>query len=337
MKWFLKRTGQAFFTIFVAISFTFALVRSLPGGPREYIRAMLIGGQAGQLTASERDRLNRLVEAYVNIDPNKTLFEQYVEYIFAVLQGDLGQSIWYNAPVTDLLAQALPWTILIMATSILLSFSLGLSIGAMMAYAEGSRLDMVLSSVFSFLTSIPYYIVAVLFVYVLAYQLSWFPTGGHAGLNVTPGFNVDYILSVAYHAALPVASIVITGAGGRALGMRGNSVRVMGEDYIRVARLRGLSTGRIALHYVGRNAVLPMYTNFMIAIGFLFGGAVILEQIFGYYGVGLLLFKSINTRDYPLMMGSFLMITIAVIAGLYIADLTYGKLDPRVSTGGDAR
>jgi len=337
MNYFAKRVGQAVLTVFAVITFTFALIRMLPGGPAEYIKARLIGQNAGSVSPEEMERINALVKDYVNIDPNKAIWEQYLEYMASILQGNLGTSIWYNEAVGSLIVDALPWTILLMATSILLSFTLGITIGAVMAYVEGSNLDIGLSTTFTLLTSIPYYVVAVLAVYLLAYQASWFPTGGRVGDYVTAGLNIEYVGSIVYHAALPVGSIVITGAGGRALGMRGNSIRVMGEDYLRVARLRGLRSRRIALHYVARNAVLPMYTNLMIAIGFLFGGAVILEEIFRYRGIGLLLFKSINTRDYPLMMGTFLIITVAVVIGLLVADLTYGKLDPRVETGGDAR
>ena len=336
MNYFVKRVGQAVFTVFAVVSFTFVLIRLMPGGPAEYIKAQLIGQNMGSVSPEEMEQINALVKDYVNIDPSKSLWEQYLEYMASILQGDLGTSIWYNEPVTSLITDALPWTILLMATSILLSFTLGITIGAVMAYVEGSRLDIGLSTVFTLLTSIPYYVIAVLAVYILAYQFGLFPTGGRVGEGVTTGFNLAYIKSIVYHAALPIASIVITGAGGRALGMRGNSIRVMGEDYLRVARLRGLRSRRIALHYVARNAVLPMYTNLMIAIGFLFGGAVILEEIFRYRGIGLLLFKSINTRDYPLMMGTFLIITVAVVTGLLIADLTYGKLDPRVESGGGA-
>ena len=330
-RWVTKRVFQAVFTIYLVISFTFVLIRQLPGGPADYIRAQLIG--SGSLTAQERERLDSLVQTYVKINPDEPLHEQYIDYMVSTLQGDLGRSIWHQEQVIDLIAEALPWTLFVMMTAILLSFTIGITFGAMMAYTEGSRLDIGFSTTLSLFNSIPYYIVGILAVYILAYQYGWFPTGGHHSFGVTPGFNVSYIVDIFYHATLPVLSIVVTGAGGRALGMRGNSVRVMGEDYIRVAELRGLSSRRIALHYVGRNAVLPMYTNFMIAIGFLFGGAVILEQIFGYRGVGLLLFKSIGTRDYPLMMGSFLVITVAVVLAILVADLTYGKLDPRISTG----
>ena len=338
MNRLLKRLGQAFFTIWLVVSFTFVMIRQLPGGPASYIRARLIGSQAGSLSAGERERLETLVEAYINIDTTKPLWQQYLEYMASVLQGDLGRSILYQSDVGAIIAQVLPWTLLIMSVAILLTFGLGITFGAVMAYNEGSRTDVGLSGTFSFLNSIPYYVVAILAVYILGYQLTLFPPGGRVSGDYTAGFNLNYLIDVAYHAVLPIASLVVTGMGGRALGMRGNSIRVMGEDYLRVADLRGLSERRIALHYVGRNAILPMYTNFLIAIGFLFGGAVILEQIFNYQGVGLILLQAIRSRDYPLMMGAFLVITVAVVIGVFIADLTYGKLDPRVEAeGGEAQ
>jgi peptide/nickel transport system permease protein len=149
---------------------------------------------------------------------------------------------------------------------------------------------------------------------------------------VTPGVNLPYIKGVLHHAALPILSqVVIT--GGIALQMRGNSIRVLGEDYLRVARLRGLSDYLIATRYVGRNAVLPIYTGLMISIGAMFGGAVVLETIFKYRGMGYYLVRAVQTRDFPLMMGAFTMIAVAVVIALLIADITYGQLDPRAGRG----
>lgn len=333
MNWYLKRTLQALFTIYLVVTFTFVLIRGMPGGPMDYMKAQFIAQKGGSVSAQEMQRINTLVETYVNVNPSEPLWKQYVDYMVSVFQGNLGTSIWHQEPVATLIANRLPWTVFLLSTAILLTFTTGITLGAIMAYSEGSRLDVTLSSLATFMTSVPYYVVAILLVYILGYQMGIFPISGRMEGGTTPGLNLPFIKGVLYHAALPIFSIVVTGAGGRALGMRGNSVRVMGEDYIRVARLRGLPSTRIALHYVARNALLPMYTNLMIAIGFMFGGAVILEEVFQYRGIGLLLFKSIGTRDYPLMMGSFLMITLAVIIGVYIADLTYGKLDPRVQTG----
>ena len=333
MNWLFRRLGQAVFTVWLVVSFTFVLIRQLPGGPIEYIRAQLLSSQGGSMTTAERERINGLAEAYVNIRPDAPLWQQYLDYVTSILTGDLGRSIYFDQSIIDLIAQRLPWTLFVMSIAILLTFGFGVLFGAIMAYQEGSKLDIGLSVSFTLFNSIPYYVVAVLAVYILGYQLGWFPTGGRISGDYSAGFTLRYIGDVFRHAFLPVTSLVVTGAGGRAIGMRGNSVRVMGEDFLRVAKLRGLSSRRIALHYVGRNAVLPMYTNFLIAIGFLFGGAVILEQIFSYEGVGILLLRGVRIRDYPLMMGTFLIITIAVVVGVFIADLTYGKLDPRVEAG----
>jgi peptide/nickel transport system permease protein len=152
-------------------------------------------------------------------------------------------------------------------------------------------------------------------------------SGTEASLSVT------FLVDALWHAAMPIASFVVTTFGLQALAMRGNSIRVLGEDYLRVARLRGLPDRRIGIMYVGRNAILPLYTEFMIAIGFMFGGSIILEQIFSYPGIGFYLFQSISSRDFPLMMGTFIVITLSVTLAVYVADLTYGLVDPRA--GGD--
>ncbi len=333
MNWYLKRTLQALFTIYAVVSFTFVMIRQLPGGPAQYIRAQLIQQKGGSLTTQEMQQLEQLVQAYVNVDTTKPLWQQYIDYMVSVFTGDLGRSIWHQAPVSQIIAERLPWTIFLMATAISLTFTLGVTLGALMAYAEGTKFDVGFSGLATFLTSVPYYVVAILFVYILGFQLQLFPTGGRMTPGTTPGLNYAFLAGVLVHAALPVASMVVTGGGARPLGMRVNRVRVIVEHYLRLAHLRGLPARRIALLYVARNVLLPLYTSLMISIGFMFGGAVILEEVFNYKGVGLLLFQSINTRDYTLMMGCFLVITVAVVIGIFVADLTYGKLDPRLESG----
>ena len=337
MRYIVRRTLQALFTIFLVVSFTFVLIRLMPGGPVEYLRAKLIASSGGSLTAQERQQLVQLAQTYVNINPDKPVWKQYINYLVSLAQGDFGKSIWYKQPVAELIADALPWTLLIAALSIFWSFTSGIVLGTWMAYKEGSKIDITLTSAASFFSSIPYYVVGILAVYILAYQYGWFPTGGRTSGTVPAGFTVAYITDVLYHAALPFLSFAIPGLFGRSIGMRANSIRVMGEDYLRVADLRGLSESRIALHYVGRNAILPMYTGFLLAIGTVFSGAVILEQIFTYRGLGMLLLKGIHTRDYPLMMGMFIVLTVGVVIGMFVADLTYGKLDPRIETGDETR
>ena len=327
----IERLGQGILTIYLVASLTFGMIRLLPGGPMEYLKAQLVKQQNGDVNMNQ---INHMVAAYTNVQPDKPLLTQYVDYLSALMHGDLGKSIWYTKPVTDILISALPWTLFVMSVSIILMFAIGIVLGALMAYNEGSGLDYTGSIISILMNSVPYYVLAILLVYFVGYQLKWLPSGGRMTSSTTIGLNYPFFAGVVEHAALPIISLVVTGFGGWALNMRGNSIQELGADYIRVARLRGLPSRSIALEYVGRNAILPMYTGLLISIGFLFGGSVILEQIFKYPGVGYYLFKAINARDYPLMMGAFLVITVAVVIAVYVADLTYGIIDPRAG-GGD--
>jgi peptide/nickel transport system permease protein len=316
--------------MYCVVTFTFVLIRFMPGGPIDYIQAQY----AQQPTYSPAE-IRQIVELYTNIRPDEPIWKQYISYISSILQGDLGQSVIEGEPVAEVLANAMPWTIFISAVSLFFIFTIAITLGALMAYSEGSRFDIGATISSIGLTSIPYYVVAIILLWFLGYQWELFPTGGRVDPTTTAGFNLSFIISVLYHGALPIASLVIASFGEQAIAMRGNSIQILGNDYLRVARLRGLSERRIALWYVGRNALLPMYTSIMIALGTLFGGSVILETIFTYPGIGYYMFRSIVARDYPLMMGAFLFITAGVVLGVYLADLTYGLIDPRAGEGGN--
>lgn len=326
-QYFVKRTAMAVVTFYVVISLSFAMIRLMPGGPMDYIQSeMAAAGQnPGEIAAD--------IERIASINPQESVWEQYVTYVLNVFQGDLGVSMWYNDPVAQILGNAMPWTVFISIISMILIYLIGISLGAFMAYVEGTRFDISWSAVSILLTSVPFYVVAVILLWYLGYNLELFPTSGHYGRQVEEGFTWEFVSSVIHHGALPIASLTLAGFGATALAMRGNAIQILGEDYLRVARLRALSQRRIALRYVARNAVLPMYTAMMISLGSLFGSSIILEQIFQYPGVGYFMFRAISARDYPLMMGTFLFITAGVIIGVYIADLTYGYIDPRAGSG----
>lgn len=333
MNYVAKRLGQSVLTVFVVISASFGLIRLLPGGPLDYLRAQAIQQGGSDLSVSE---INQRIEAQTNIAVDEPLYVQYADYMTSILRGDFGQSIWYGEPVASVIGPAVPWTVFLTASALFLAFTVGITLGAFMAYREGSRFDVASTGVGLVLNSTPSYVVGLLAIAYLGYRLQLFPTGGRYASELTPGFTLPFLASVLYHGALPILSMAVIGFGGWALNMRGNSIRILGEDYLRVARLRGLSTRRIAVRYVARNAILPMYTGLMIAIGTVFGGAVIIENIFAYPGVGFYLIQAINARDYPLMMGGFILITVAMVIGITVADLTYGKLDPRAK-GGESR
>lgn len=328
-KWFINRTIQLFVTILGAITVAFAIIRLMPGGPIAYLRAQMLTQQS----SSNLVAINDQIQTYTNINPSDPLHVQYLEYMSLILQGDFGQSIWYGRPVIDILAEALPWTIFLSIVSLAVTFSFAVVLGAAMAYFEGSRFDFGSSSLSIFLTSIPFYVVAIVLLAVFGYNLGWFPTDGRVSQTIEPGLTIPFIRSILSHAAMPLTALIIAGFGGTALSMRGNSIRILGEDYMRVARLRGLPEKLIVLRYVGRNALLPLYTGLMLRIATIVGGSIILETIFTYPGMGWYMNRAFQTRDYPLLMGSFILTTTLVILGIYVADLTYGKIDPRVQRG----
>ncbi|QLG29118.1 ABC transporter permease [Halorarum halophilum] len=330
MRYIVRRVAQSVFTVFAVVSLSFGIVRLLPGGPADYLRAQLLQ-QGGSLTQSQ---INQRIAAQTNVNVGEPLYVQYVDYMVNVLQGDFGRSIWYDDSVASILGKAIPWTVFIMACALLLAFVVGITLGAFMAYREGSSTDYVGTAVSLVTNSTPDFIVGLVALTFLGYRFGLFPTTGHYASEVTPGLNLPFVVSVVHHGTLPILAISLYSFGGWAMDMRANSIRVLGEDYLRVARLRGLPERRIALRYVARNAILPMYTGLLIAIGFVFGGAIIIERIFGYPGLGYYLIGAIDARDYPLMMGGFIVICVAVTIGVLIADLTYGIVDPRAG-GGD--
>jgi peptide/nickel transport system permease protein len=328
LDWRIRRLGQAFFTIWAVITLTFAMIRVIPGNPLGTLRSQLI--QQGLSPA----RVDALIETRLSVDPNAPIHVAYVDYMVGFVQGNLGQSTYYQEPVLDILARALPWTVFVLGWALFISYGLAIILGALMGYWEGGKLDVGLSTVSIVLGSIPFYVLALLMIIFFSYRFGWFPTGGRAPTGVEAGLNWPFISGIMYHAALPILSYVVI-SGLRALGMRGNSIRVLGSDYLRVARLRGLSDMRISTQYVGRNAILPLYTSFMISIGRMFGGSAILEEVFTYRGLGYFMLRALYQRDYPLLMGAFSLITIAVVIALVIADMTYPLIDPRAGGASD--
>lgn len=334
-RYVVKRFGQAVLTFVATVSLTFVLYHAMPGSPAESLKNVILSQAATSGRTVDIERLNQLVSLYTNIQPDQPLHIQFYQYFSnIVLEQDFGKSLYKNKPVTALIFERVPWSMFISVYAMVIGYSLSILIGALMAFKEKSRFDSISSTIVIGLNSVPYYIVGILLIYFFAIQYPLFPYGGRVASGVEVGFNLTFMWSIIYHAALPIFSMSMLGLGG-ALTMRGNSVRVLGEDYLRVAHLRGLRNSRIATQYVGRNAILPMYTQFMIGIAGVFSSAVIVEQIFSYPGVGLLMYNAIQVQDYPLLMGSLIIFTSVTIVAIFIADITYGFVDPRISAGGD--
>jgi peptide/nickel transport system permease protein len=259
------------------------------------------------------------------------IHEQYFTYVRNLLQGNFGTSITaFPAPVTEVIGNALVWTLRLAGTATIISFTVGTLLGVFAAWRRGKFADSFVLPVLSFIGAFPYFFVAMLLLYILAFGLKIFPLSHAYDLSIPVNWgDPAFVMSVLEHAALPVFTIVITGMSGWMLGMRNNMIGVLGEDYIVMAQAKGLSDRRVMFTYAARNAILPSVTGFAMSLGFVIGGALLTEIVFSYPGIGFWLLSAVNARDYPLMQGIFLMITLAVLLANFLADVIYVMLDPR--------
>jgi peptide/nickel transport system permease protein len=331
-NFWVRRTTKAVFTIFVVVSLTFFLVRLMPANPIEvYINSLI------EQFGLPYDQARNQAAALFAIDLDAPLFLQYLSYIRSLLHGDLGTSLLSaGTPVSRIILRFLPWTIFSVGTGLLISFTLGIVLGMIMAYRRESVADHVLSALASVLSSVPNYLIAMMLVVFLGVQWKWVDIAAMRGSmspGMQPGFHLAFIKDVLYHASLPILTYVITTIGTWMLTMKSSTISTLGEDYVTVAKARGLPERRITTAYVGRNAALPLFTQLTIAIGFIVGGSLLIESIFVYQGIGLVLLRSITQRDYPVMQGVFLIITISVIVANLLADVLYSRLDPRIKLG----
>lgn len=321
----LKRAALAVVMIYIVTTVVFFVVHLMPGNPYDVIVNQLIH------QGMNRTQAENQVKALFGYQPNAPLITQYWRYLGLLIHGNLGTSLMYpGQSVLQLIAKSVPWTVLVVAVSLLISFGIGTLLGALAAYFRGTWIDHVLTIGTSLLNGIPQYLTGILLFYFLAVIWRWFPMGGAFGGRVTPGFNLPYIGSVAEHAILPISAFVISSFSGWALSMKSNTISILGEDFITAAKAMGILERHIVISYVSKNAMLPLFTGLVLSIGFIFGGSLFVEQIFNYPGLGYLFTQATYGRDFPLLEGCFLLLTVAVIFSNLIADLLYSKLDPRI-------
>lgn len=334
-NYLLRKVFKALFTIFFVVSLTFFLIRLMPGSPVD----IYVNQQISLYGMSYEDAMSQAA-ALFSIDLKAPVYIQYLEYMGNLLKGHMGYSfLSTGTPVMQVILKFLPWTLFSVGVSLLISFTIGISLGMMMAYRRESLLDHILTGFGSVLSSIPNYLVGILLLVFLGVQWKLLPIHAMRGSmspGVQPGLNLVFIKDIFFHATLPILTYVLTTMGGWMLTMKSSTLSVLEEDYVAVARARGLKDGRITTAYVGRNAALPLFTQLAISIGFIVGGSALIEMIFVYQGIGKVLVDSIAQRDYPIMQGVFLVITMAVVIANLLADLLYSKLDPRIRVGGGA-
>ncbi|HEX2130013.1 MAG TPA: ABC transporter permease [Actinophytocola sp.] len=326
MTYVLRRVGFYLFTAWAAITINFFLPRAIPGDPVQ----SLISRARGQLDAEAVQSLYILF----GLDTDQGILSQYWDYWGQLLRGDLGLSFtFFPTPVIDVIADSLPWTLALVGITTVISFLLGTGLGVLAGWWRGSWVDIVMP-VTTFLSSIPYFWLGLIAITLLADQGGPFPSSGGFDPGVVPSWDLDFIGSAIYHSLLPAITILVTSMSGWVLSMRNMMLTVAAEDYITVAHAKGLSERRVMVSYAARNALLPNVSSFALALGLIVGGTLLVEIVFSYPGVGFQLFAAVGAKDYPLIQGIFLVITLSVLVANLVADLVYLLLDPRTRKEG---
>ncbi|SMC04447.1 peptide/nickel transport system permease protein [Sulfobacillus thermosulfidooxidans DSM 9293] len=319
-----KRILAGIIMVLAVASFTFFLVRLMPGNPVEAKYNELI--MRGMTPVQAMDQV-RVMYGFI---PHQPLWQQYVLYLNQIIHLNLGRSISYEGiPVLHIILGAAPWTIILVLTGLIASFIVGVLAGVIAAIKRSSPVGNALSLSGSILHGIPQFVMGLFLAYVFTTLWAILPFGAPYNAALTPGFNWPFISSLVRHAILPVATYALSSYGGWLLTMKSSVITVLGDDFILASEVRGLKMST-QVKYIAHNAILPLFTVFALSIGFMFGGSLFIEDIFDYPGLGNLLLHAINARDYPLMSGAFLLITVAVIISNIFADFLYSVVDPRI-------
>lgn len=308
------------------MTFTFILIRQIPG---DILHNFAVNIQNTQ--GVPYDQARELAKLQINWDPDKPLTEQYAHYLSSLARGELGNSTNYRIPVATILKSALPWTVFITFTAAFSSFLVGVTLGLWAAWKRGSWLDPALTLYATITQAVPDFLIGVILLLTFGIRLEWMPLRGAYGPETDPGVNFAFLTSLAYHAVLPVLAFSIPANGSWALSAKASATSVLGEDYLLVARAKGLRPWRILRDYLGRNALLPLVAGLASSLGGLLGGSMLVETMFGYPGLGYFLAQAIGTRDYPLMQGIFLLSTVAIVGSNLLGEVVSRRLDPRVA------
>jgi peptide/nickel transport system permease protein len=323
MPFILRRLAFYVVAAWAALTLNFFIPRAIPGNVVEAIMSKFPNLQPSAYKA---------LEALLGVGHPGSLLNQYGHYLIDVAHFNFGISeAQYPAKVSTLVGEAIPWTLTLVGTATVIAFVVGTGLGILAGWRHGGSLDRVLPGLM-FIQAIPYFFLALILIDVLAVNLHWFPIAqgynGESGL--VPGWDWSFISSAIDHSLLPAFTIVITTMAGFMLQMRNVMITTIGEDYILAAQAKGLPNRRVILTYAARNALLPQVQALGLSLGFVVSGALVMEIVFSYPGIGLLLLNSVSSDDYPVMQACFLIITFAVLLANLIIDLVLVYVDPRV-------
>ena len=319
MTYLTRRLGLFLVTFWAALTVNFVIPRVRPGNEASAVLGTFKGVNPAALHALE-------IQFGVNV--HQSLLVSYFEYLGNCLTGQFGVTA-QGVPVMTEIASKLPWTLGLVGVTTVLAFLIGTFAGVASAWWRGGRLDAILPPSLFIVSTIPVFFVGLLLIYVFAVKLAWLPLGSNYTIGATPEFSLSFILDVLEHALLPGLSLVIVTAGLWVYSMRNNMITTIAEDYVKTGRAKGLPTRRVMFDYAGRNAILPTQTGFAMQLGYVLGGAIVIEYLFSYPGLGYLFYTATTNHDLPLMQGLFLFYTVAVLICVLFADLLTAVLDPR--------
>ena len=320
MSFILRRLGFYVVAAWVALTVNFFIPRAMPGNAVQAVMAKFPSLQPSAYKA---------LEALLGVGHSGSIWSQYVSYLNDVLHFNFGTDLsQYPAQVSTLLVQTIPWTLTLVGSATVIAFVLGTALGIVAGWRHGGTLDRVLPGLM-FLQAIPYFFFALILLELFAAKLHVFPLGQGYAEGLVPGWHADFIGSAIYHSLLPALTIVLTSIAGWMLQMRNVMITTTGEDYVIAAQAKGLHNRRVIFTYAARNAILPQLQGFGLALAFVVSGALIMEIVFSYPGIGELLLTAVTSSDYPLMQAIFLVITFAVLLANMIVDVIIVLSDPR--------
>jgi peptide/nickel transport system permease protein len=321
VRYLLRRLGFFVLTLWAALTINFLIPRLMPGSPATAIMARF-HGHISPATL-------KAIEVSLGIDTGQSWIGQYFTYLGNTFTLNFGVSVQSFQPVSQIVGAAIPWTLILVGVTTFIAFIIGTGIGAIAAWKRGGKADSILPPLFVVGTGLPYFWVGMMLIILFAEVNPWLPVALGVDPGIDVGFNAQFIGNAIEHAILPAAAILITSVGAWVLTMRNTMVTTLAEDYIRMARAKGLPSRRIMIDYAARNSILPNLTGFAMSLGFVVSGSVLVEDVFNYPGVGFQLIQAVQNEDFPLMQCLFLLITVAVLLAVLLADVATALLDPR--------
>lgn len=325
MRYVLRKTVLFVITLWAALTLNFLLPRLMPGSPVDAALGKLASAGV-PITNAER----QAVEIQLGV-PNASLISQYGDYLRNIATLRFGTS--YSFPtqtVARTIGTALPWTLILVGVTTIVAFAVGTLLGVYAGWRRGRLADSTVTLSSTFFGAFPPFWLGLLLLYLLAFKLGWFPIKGGYSDGTTPNWSFSFVGDAIRHSVLPAVTLAVTTLSGWVLGMRNNMINTLGEDYVTFAEANGLRGRTVALLYAARNALLPNVTAFGLQLGAVVSGSVLVEGVFSYPGIGGLLFTAVTNHDFPLMQALFLVITLSMLVAIFIVDLLYVRLDPRV-------